>query len=159
MSKCSISLYLKYFKLRCRTTLAPFLLSVSSLFSLCPSSASATGTSTLSVAITTSTLSLSSPGPSPDSSYSLGSYPRSRRCIANGTWQITSPTSSCPIAPSYSPSKPSTSSNQLCRAQQVSQILLHVSMLCSLMPVFNILHLPFKIPKVHSTSLQSDSHQ
>jgi hypothetical protein len=68
-------------------------------------------------------------------------------------------TSIWPIAPSHSPSSPSTSNNQLCNVLHVSQMLLAFLRPSILIPVFKILQRPFKMPKVHSTSLRSDLHQ
>ena len=51
---------------------------------------------------------------------------------------------------------PSNSSNQLCKAQHVNHTELTASTPCSCTLLFNILHLPFRIPKVHSTSFQID---
>ena len=53
--------------------------------------------------------------------------------------------------------KPSTSSSQLWRLQQVNQALLTTSVLWSRMPDFKILQRPLSIPNVVSTSFLNDS--
>jgi hypothetical protein len=68
-----------------------------------------------------------------------------------------SPSHSLGTPYSHCSSSPSTSRSQLCKAQQVSHILSALRMLCNQIPVLSILHLPFTIPKVHSTSFRIDS--
>ena len=53
------------------------------------------------------------------------------------------------LCPSHDLSNLSTYNNILWSAQQVSQILLTESTLCSLIPVFKILQRPLSIPHVH----------
>ena len=110
----------------------------------------------------------SDPGPIPDESKFLGSRLADNRARALGTStgtpskskQPRSPSHSLPTLqtpPTHSSVRPSTSSNQLCKAQHVNQTESTASTPCSLTPLFNILHLPFIIPNVHSTSFRIDS--
>ena len=57
----------------------------------------------------------------------------------------------------HSAFSPSISNNQLCNAQHISQTLSTASTPSRQIPDFNMPHLPFKIPKVHSTSFRMDS--
>ena len=45
----------------------------------------------------------------------------------------------------------------LCKAQQLKQTSSTAHSDCNRIPVLSILHLPFKVPKVHSTSFLIDS--
>lgn len=60
--------------------------------------------------------------------------------------------------PSHGLSYPSTSKSLLCNAQHVAQIMSTDWTACKRIPVFNILHLPFIIQNVHSTSFLIDSN-
>jgi hypothetical protein len=80
-------------------------------------------------------------------------------------WRLASPRSWCPSSPSqtlgtpfsHCLSRPSTLSSQLCRAQQVRNILSAGRCPCKQIPVFRMRNQPFIIPNVHSTSLRVDS--
>ncbi len=109
------------------------------------------------------------PGLSPDKSKFCASSFVDKRASAFRTSARTPSKSKHPFLPSHlltncwTPltlfsDNPSIYSNQLCKAQHVNQTYSTKSTPKIRMPLFKILHLPFRIPNVHSTYLPIDSN-